>query len=354
MGTDEEGFVGVLVSSPPEHLRIVAAAYEKKYGESLVKAAAHDFSCHAEKAVLFLIRMITEPLELLAELFESAMKGFNTDENALRSAVVRYYIVLRDIKPVYKKKYGKELRERIAEEVGGDYGELLLSVSTPAISLKSCRARLNCFCMLYLMMKSIVLNVTARCSERFEDDCRFLVRSSLCYYREGTRNSILDVTTRAIQRAVSSFRVLEPLRARVRLQHVATKLFTSFELVSNPFLPLVLVDSHVQWPERGHDAPRLFVVETYPNTNLRGTRLCPNAELQLAFTLATSPAFNQATYDTCHWKLALQDGEDDATWHQTTMVVPISLTEVTGTLYRIDIGHEKRTTTFLTRACPTL
>ncbi|KAI9917425.1 hypothetical protein PsorP6_012986 [Peronosclerospora sorghi] len=116
MGTDEEGFVGVLVSRPPEHLRIVAATYEKKYGKSLVNAAAHEFSGHAEKAVLFLIRMITEPLELLADLFEKAMKGFNTDENALSSAVVRYYIVLRDIKRVYKKKYGKELRERIAEE----------------------------------------------------------------------------------------------------------------------------------------------------------------------------------------------------------------------------------------------
>ncbi|KAI9916385.1 hypothetical protein PsorP6_018108 [Peronosclerospora sorghi] len=72
--------------------------------------------------------MITESLEMLAELFESAMKGFGTDENALSSAVVRYHIVLRDIKPVYNKKYGKELRERIAEEVSGDYGELLLSV----------------------------------------------------------------------------------------------------------------------------------------------------------------------------------------------------------------------------------
>ncbi|EGZ11421.1 hypothetical protein PHYSODRAFT_260821 [Phytophthora sojae] len=128
MGTDEEGFVSVLVASPPEHLRNVAAAYEKKYNESLDKAAAHEFSGDAEKAVLFLIRMITEPLDLLAELFESAMKGFGSDENALSSAVVRYHIVLRDIKPVYKKKYGKELRERIAEEVSGDYGELLLSV----------------------------------------------------------------------------------------------------------------------------------------------------------------------------------------------------------------------------------
>ncbi|TDH69895.1 hypothetical protein CCR75_004021 [Bremia lactucae] len=128
MGTDEDGFVGILVASPPEHLRAVSAAYEKKYNEPLAKAAAHEFTGNAEKAVLFLIRMITEPLDLLAELFEEVMKGFGTDENALSSAVVRYHIVLRDIKPVYKKKYGKELRERIAEEVSGDYGELLLSV----------------------------------------------------------------------------------------------------------------------------------------------------------------------------------------------------------------------------------
>ncbi|KAI9921246.1 hypothetical protein PsorP6_001939 [Peronosclerospora sorghi] len=80
---------------------------------------------------------------------------------------------------------------------------------------------------------------------RFEDDRRFLVRARLCYYRDGTRTSSLDVTTRAIQRAASSFRVLEPLRARVRLQRKATILFTSIELVSNPFVPLVMVDSHV-------------------------------------------------------------------------------------------------------------
>ena len=128
MGTDEEGFVSVLVASPPQHLRAVAAAYEKKHEEPLVKAAAHEFRGNAEKAVLFLIRMITEPLELLAELFEDSMKSFGTNEDALSSAVVRYHIVLRDIKPVFKKKYGKELRERIAEEVSSNYGELLLSV----------------------------------------------------------------------------------------------------------------------------------------------------------------------------------------------------------------------------------
>ncbi|KAE9269669.1 hypothetical protein PF008_g30804 [Phytophthora fragariae] len=38
------------------------------------------------------------------------MKGFSTDEKALSAAVVRYHLVLRDIKPVYKMKFGKEMR----------------------------------------------------------------------------------------------------------------------------------------------------------------------------------------------------------------------------------------------------
>uniref|UniRef100_H3GXR8 Uncharacterized protein n=1 Tax=Phytophthora ramorum TaxID=164328 RepID=H3GXR8_PHYRM len=33
------------------------------------------------------------------------------DEDVVHVAVVRYHIVLRDVKPVYKKKFGKDLRE---------------------------------------------------------------------------------------------------------------------------------------------------------------------------------------------------------------------------------------------------
>ncbi|KAE8970565.1 hypothetical protein PR002_g27082 [Phytophthora rubi] len=49
---------------------------------SLVKAVAHEFSGDAEKAVLFLIRTVTEPLDHLAELFEAAMKNFGADEKS--------------------------------------------------------------------------------------------------------------------------------------------------------------------------------------------------------------------------------------------------------------------------------
>ncbi|KAI9920505.1 hypothetical protein PsorP6_015711 [Peronosclerospora sorghi] len=48
--------------------------------------------------------------------------------NGLSAALVRYNIVKRDIEPVFKAMYGKNLRDRIESEVSGDYGKLVLAV----------------------------------------------------------------------------------------------------------------------------------------------------------------------------------------------------------------------------------
>ncbi|EEY60274.1 Annexin (Annexin) Family [Phytophthora infestans T30-4] len=128
MGTREHEFINILVASPPQHLRAVNAAYEKKHKHGIVHAVKKEFGGDAEDTLLFLVRMVLEPLVLLSELFESTMKGFGTDEKALSAALVRYHLVLRDIRPVYKKTYGKDLRDRIQGEVSGDYGKLVLAV----------------------------------------------------------------------------------------------------------------------------------------------------------------------------------------------------------------------------------
>ncbi|KAK1942421.1 Annexin A13 [Phytophthora citrophthora] len=128
MGTKEHEFINILVTSPPQHLRAVNAAYEKKYNHGIAHAVKKEFGGDAEDALLFLVRMVLEPLVLLSEQFEGTMKGFGTDEKALSAALVRYHLVLRDIRPVYKKTYGKDLRDRIQGEVSGDYGKLVLAV----------------------------------------------------------------------------------------------------------------------------------------------------------------------------------------------------------------------------------
>lgn len=125
IGTDEEAFIKIVVTSPPQHLRNINAFYAKKYNYTIIKAVEKEFGGDAKKALLFLVRQVLEPLELLAEYFESTMKGFGTDEEGLSSAVVRYHCVLPQIKEAYKKKYGKELRDRIHGETSGDYRALL-------------------------------------------------------------------------------------------------------------------------------------------------------------------------------------------------------------------------------------
>lgn len=127
-GTDEDTFIGIISQCPPEHLRNVNAAYTKKYNNTLLKAVEKEFGGDARRALLFLIRMTLDPLDLLAEHFESTMKGLGTDEYGLSAAVVRYHCVLPQIKEAYKKKYQTELRDRIHGETSGDYRELLLSV----------------------------------------------------------------------------------------------------------------------------------------------------------------------------------------------------------------------------------
>ncbi|OWZ14469.1 Annexin protein [Phytophthora megakarya] len=128
LGTDERTFIHILVTSPPQHLQGINAFYVNKHKNDLVKAVKKEFGGDAQEALLFLVRMALEPLDLLSELFEKTMKGFGTDEDALSAALVRYHMVLHDIRPVYKRKYGKELRDRIHGEVSGDYRKLMLAV----------------------------------------------------------------------------------------------------------------------------------------------------------------------------------------------------------------------------------
>lgn len=128
LGTKETEFIHVLVTSPPQHLRAVNAAYEQNHKHGIIHAIKKEFGGDAKEALLFLARMVLEPLELLSELFESTMKGFGTDEKALSAALVRYHLVLQDIRPVFKNMYGKDLRDRIQSEVSGDYGKLVMAV----------------------------------------------------------------------------------------------------------------------------------------------------------------------------------------------------------------------------------
>lgn len=127
-GTDEKKFIDIVINRPVEHVRRVNDIYVSKHDHNIVKACKKEFSGDAEKALVFHANMIIRPLETLAELFESTMKGLGTDETGLSTCLVRYQQLLPQIKEAYEKKYGKSLHKRIHGETSGDYRDLLLKI----------------------------------------------------------------------------------------------------------------------------------------------------------------------------------------------------------------------------------
>ncbi|KAG2759428.1 hypothetical protein Pcac1_g28542 [Phytophthora cactorum] len=128
MGTDEMTFINILVLSPAEHVRNINSAYVAKYKTDLVGAISAEFSGDAKRALLFLVRSVLEPVELLAELFETTLKSAGKNAYGLSAWVVRYYRLLVRIRIVYMRLYGQELRTRIQGVVSGEYCQLLVSV----------------------------------------------------------------------------------------------------------------------------------------------------------------------------------------------------------------------------------
>jgi hypothetical protein len=127
-GTDEVGFLKVLLSSPPKYVQMINEAYVKKHNKGLLVAIKHEFAGAAEDALLFHVRMALDPKDVLAELLESAMKGIGTNEEKLSVAMARYQSLLPLIDATYKEKYKSSIRDRIKGETSGDYGALLLAL----------------------------------------------------------------------------------------------------------------------------------------------------------------------------------------------------------------------------------
>lgn len=138
-GTDEEGFLKVLMASPPKHIAQIDAAYKSKHKTGLKEAVIGEFTGDAESALLFHVRAAVEPKSAIADLVESSMKGLGTDETALCATIVRYHPYLNAIAEVYQAKNKMSIKDRVKGEVSGELKELLAKVidapiTAPAIA----------------------------------------------------------------------------------------------------------------------------------------------------------------------------------------------------------------------------
>ncbi|ORX50716.1 Annexin [Piromyces finnis] len=129
LGTDESTFISILCGRPEAHLRQVFAQYQQKYSHSMEKVIKSEFSGDIKKALINLVKSITNHNEFIAEQFEKSMKGLGTNDDKLIRLTVRYRdpIIIAPIKEAYKTMYGKSLKKRIEGDTSGDYRRLLIT-----------------------------------------------------------------------------------------------------------------------------------------------------------------------------------------------------------------------------------
>lgn len=127
-GTDEKSIFKILCASPPEHIQQISDEYADKYGYTLFKAMEKELSGNVRDGTVFLLGMKMKPFETIAKLIKTACAGIGTDELLLTCCIIRYQMVMKDVMSAHIELFGKSVHDRVRDECGGKYKELLLAV----------------------------------------------------------------------------------------------------------------------------------------------------------------------------------------------------------------------------------
>jgi hypothetical protein len=124
-GTDEAGLFKILCVSSTTFNELL---YAEKYGFTLVKAMETEFRGTTGPAAMFMLNMKVKPYEAIANLIETACKGFGTNELLLTCTVLRYQRIMKEVMLAHIELFGKTVQDSLQGEVGGNYRALLMTV----------------------------------------------------------------------------------------------------------------------------------------------------------------------------------------------------------------------------------
>ncbi|KAK4544677.1 hypothetical protein LTR36_003926 [Oleoguttula mirabilis] len=129
-GTDQLIVCSILSSRSNGQLRAIAQAYKLRYHRTLEEVIKKEFSGHMEEALRYMVTAAEDPAKHDADLFEDAMRGLGTNDQALIRRVVMVHWSpdrLHQCKAAFRHFYKKDLADRIRGETRGDYEKLMLA-----------------------------------------------------------------------------------------------------------------------------------------------------------------------------------------------------------------------------------
>ncbi|XP_043702002.1 annexin A13-like [Telopea speciosissima] len=133
IGAMEESVVLEILSkrSIPQ-LRLTFSCYKHIYGHSYTKSLKKEISGEFEDALRVVVECMCCPPPYYAKTLFASINGSKTDKSTLAHVIVsRAEIDMDEIKVIFKKKYGIELKDAISENVpSGNYRDFLVALVT--------------------------------------------------------------------------------------------------------------------------------------------------------------------------------------------------------------------------------
>ncbi|XP_072372688.1 annexin A1a [Scyliorhinus torazame] len=128
-GSDVDTFINILTSRNATHMQTVFQRYTKYSKHEVGKALDLELSGDIENVLMSLVKCLGCKPGYFAEKLHDSMKGYGTNDKMLiRILISRSEVDLKDIKVVYKAKYGTTLHQAIKDDTKGDYETILLAL----------------------------------------------------------------------------------------------------------------------------------------------------------------------------------------------------------------------------------
>nr|BAK00160.1 predicted protein [Hordeum vulgare subsp. vulgare] len=123
-GTDQKALLNLVGRRSNQHMQLVRDEFEKLYGKDLVKEIENNVSFKFKKLLVGLIKSYPE---YRGEEVYDSLKGLITDKWALVDFIIgNDPRSVEEFKQFFRQKYGTSLSDLIAQEVSGDFREVLL------------------------------------------------------------------------------------------------------------------------------------------------------------------------------------------------------------------------------------
>jgi len=126
MGTDEKAIIDVVGARTSAQLHAVELAFKTAYGKDLMEDLKSETSGNFRDAILYRFK---SPVEFDAFCIREAIAGAGTDERCLIEILTtRTNEQIREIRAVYKLKFGKDLEKDVMDDTSGLFKRLLVSL----------------------------------------------------------------------------------------------------------------------------------------------------------------------------------------------------------------------------------